>query len=274
MSNHDERVIEEFGDEWIKFNYENMDKQKLKENFNQYFNIFPWDKLREEAEGFDMGCGTGRWAQFVAPKVGTLNCIEPSHAIEVAKKILGSHPNVTFLRETTENCSLPPNSQDFGYCLGVLHHIPNTQKALNDCTKLLKKGAPFLVYLYYDFENKPYWFKFLWSLSDFGRKIISNLPRPLKYSTTTAIAFLIYLPFAKLAYFAEKLGVDVRNYPLADYRHRPFYQCKNDALDRFGTRLEQRFSRKDIEELLTKAGCDQIKFSDNTPFWCCVALKK
>ena len=63
-----------------------MDKQKLKENFNQYFNIFPWDKLREEAEGFDMGCGTGKWAQFVAPKVGTLNCIEPSHAIEVAKK--------------------------------------------------------------------------------------------------------------------------------------------------------------------------------------------
>ena len=97
-------------------------------------------------------------------------------------------------------------------------------------------------------------------------KLFPNFPRPLKYSTTTAIAFLIYLPFAKLAYFAEKLGVDVRNYPLADYRHRPFYQCKNDALDRFGTRLEQRFSRKDIEELLTKAGCDQIKFSDNTPF--------
>jgi Leucine-rich repeat (LRR) protein len=35
-----------------------------------------------------MGCGSGRWAKFVAPKVGLLNCIDPSIAIKLHKKNL------------------------------------------------------------------------------------------------------------------------------------------------------------------------------------------
>ena len=46
------------------------------------------------------------------------------------QKNLIKNKNVAFFRETTENCSLNLASQDFGYCLGVLHHIPDTQKAL------------------------------------------------------------------------------------------------------------------------------------------------
>jgi hypothetical protein len=44
---------------------------------------------------------------------------------------------------------------------------------------------------------------------------------------------------------------------------------QNDALDRFGTRLEQRFSKRDIEEMITKAGFDvtTLRFSDIEPFW-------
>jgi SAM-dependent methyltransferase len=274
MSNKDEKVIKDFGEEWTKFDYSSIDTLKLKENFDQYFNIFPWDVLPKDAVGFDMGCGTGRWAQFVAPKVKTLNCVEPSDAIYAAKKNLIANKNVTFFKETTENCSLSPGSQDFGYCLGVLHHIPNTQYALNDCTKLLKSGAPILLYLYYSFENKPLWFKALWKLSDYIRKVISICPKPIKHFLVSLIAIFVYFPLTHLAFILEKIGFNVENIPLADYRKKPFYQCKNDALDRFGTRLEQRFSKSQITEMLTNAGCKGVKFSPNTPFWCCVAFKK
>lgn len=274
MSNIDKKVIEEFGEEWTKFDYSHIDVKKLNENFNQYFSIFPWDKLPKNAVGFDMGCGTGRWAQFVAPKVKTLNCIEPSDAINVAKKNLIKNKNIAFFRETTENCSLNPASQDFGYCLGVLHHIPDTQKALKDCTRLLKPGAPILLYLYYSFENKPIWFKFLWKVSDYIRKFISISPKPVKHFLAAFIALLVYFPLSRMAYILEKAGLNVENIPLADYRQKPFYQCKNDSLDRFGTRLEQRFSKSQITDMLTNAGCSGIQFSSSTPFWCCVAFKK
>ena len=274
MSNKDEKVIQEFGEEWTKFDYSSIDTEKLNENFDQYFSIFPWDILPKDAVGFDMGCGTGRWAQFVAPKVKTLNCVEPSDAINAAKKNLINNKNVIFLRETTENCSLSAGSQDFGYCLGVLHHIPNTQEALNDCTKLLKSGAPILLYLYYSFENKPVWFKALWKVSNYIRKFISVSPKPIKHFLAALIALLVYFPFSRLAYILEKMGLNVENIPLADYRKKPFYQCKNDSLDRFGTRLEQRFSKSQITEMLTKADCTGVEFSPNTPFWCCIAFKK
>ena len=42
---------------------------------------------------------------------------------------------------------------------------------------------------------------------------------------------------------------------------------RNDALDRFGTSLEQRFSKKEIEEMMRNCGLDHIKFSENIPYW-------
>jgi hypothetical protein len=49
----------------------------------------------------------------------------------------------------------------------------------------------------------------------------------------------------------------------------PFVMLQNDALDRFGTRLEQRYSKKEISEMLGHAGFDleTLKFSDSEPFW-------
>ena len=49
---------------------------------------------------------------------------------------------------------------------------------------------------------------------------------------------------------------------------------RTDALDRFGTRLEQRFSKTMILDMMEKAGLENIKFSKNIPFWCAVGTRK
>lgn len=273
--NKDQKVIEDFGDEWSDFTYEkkNINDEELKKNFLQYFSIFPWSKIPENAEGFDMGCGSGRWAQFVAPQVSNLNCIDPSKAIDIAKLNLKDLDNVTFYNETTDNCSLKDQSQDFGYCLGVLHHIPDTKQALLDCARLLKSGAPFLLYLYYDLENKPIWYRSIWRLTDFLRRLISISPKSIKKISCFMIAAIIYYPFSRLALLMEMLGYDIDNFLLSDYRKKPFYQLRNDALDRFGTRLEQRFSRHQIESMLKNSGFREVQFSENMPFWTCISYK-
>jgi hypothetical protein len=48
---------------------------------------------------------------------------------------------------------------------------------------------------------------------------------------------------------------------------------KTDALDRFGTRLEKRFTKKEIEHMMQQAGLKNIKFSDHEPFWCACGIK-
>jgi SAM-dependent methyltransferase len=59
---------------------------------------------------------------------------------------------VQFHQASVAASGLQPNSQDFGYSLGVLHHVPNTAAAIRSCTELLKPGAPLLLYLYYAFD--------------------------------------------------------------------------------------------------------------------------
>ena len=271
--NKNDKVIKEFGEEWTRYDFTNFPKERIFERFQTYFDIFPWAQISKESEGFDMGCGSGRWAQFVAPKVKKLFCIEPSKAINVAKSNLKEFTNVQYLEETTSTCSLGDSSQDFGFCLGVLHHIPNTASALKDCSRLLKKGAPFLLYIYYNFEDKPWWFIGIWKVSDFLRRVISILPKIPKNIICDLIAITIYFPLTRLAILLESLGIDVSSMPLSDYRKEPFYIYRNDALDRFGTRLEQRFSKLQVTEMLTSAGFDDITISEGTPYYIYLAYK-
>ena len=273
-NNVDWEVVSDFGDEWEEFQFNKDNSDILLKAWQQYFNIFPWNDISKNSNGFDMGCGTGRWAQFVAPKVGKLSCIDPSSAIEVAKKNLSHFDNIDYLKETSNDCSLANNSQDFGYCLGVLHHIPNTQNGIHDCAKKLKPGAPFLLYLYYNFEDRPLLFKLTWYLSDIIRKVICRFPSKLKKFVCNIIAILIYFPFAKFSKFLEKLSFNVSAIPLSDYRNKSLYIMQNDALDRFGTKLEQRFSKAEITTMLRNAGFERIIFSDTTPFWTCISYKK
>jgi hypothetical protein len=48
---------------------------------------------------------------------------------------------------------------------------------------------------------------------------------------------------------------------------------RNDSLDRFGTPLEKRFTKTEIEDLLTDVGFKDIQFSNQTPYWHCIAKK-
>ena len=190
----------------------------------------------------DVGCGNGRNMENKNYRfIGIDNC---NKFIEICnKKNLEKYKNISFLNQTTQNCSLEVESQDFGYCLGVLHHIPDTNEAIRDCARILKKGAPFLIYVYYDFENKPRWFKIIWKISDYIRRMISKLPTNAKKLICDIIAFTIYFPLSRFANLLSKLNINAENVPLSDYKNKTIYQLRNDALDRFGTRLEKRFSK-------------------------------
>ena len=275
MDNIDKKVVKDFGIEWDRFQQSELSLDELKKAWNPYFGIFPMDELHENSIGFDMGCGSGRWAQFIANRVGTLNCIDPSsQALEVAKKNLSEFSNINFINASVGDDILEEETQDFGYCLGVLHHVPDTLAGIKSCAMILKQNAPFLIYLYYDFENRSFVFKWIWKLSDLLRRVISQLPSKVKVIMAAIIALLVYFPLARFSLVLEKLGINVRGIPLSYYRDRHYYFMRTDALDRFGTRLEKRFSRQDINSMLTEAGFKDIKFSDNRPFWVCLARKK
>lgn len=273
--NIDHDVVADFGREWSRFDQAALPEAELQAIFDRYFAIFPWHELAEGAIGFDLGCGSGRWAGLVASRVAELHCIDASaEALEVARARLASLANCRMHLATVDDLPLQQGSMDFGYSLGVLHHLPDTQAALKRCVGTLKPGAPFLVYLYYAFDNRPAWFRAVWKASDLLRRLVSSAPYPLKYFISQAIALLIYLPLARLARMAERAGMNPRSLPLSAYRAASFYTMRTDALDRFGTRLEHRFTRREIEQMMMSSGLERISFSDSEPYWCAVGYRR
>jgi len=273
-NNIDSKTVDGFGDEWIRFDQSELSEKELVNRFNEYFNVFPWESLPKNPIGFDAGCGSGRWAKIVSRRVKTLHCIEPSSAINVAIKNLETTKNCIFHHVDIDNIPFKDNSMDFGYSLGVLHHMPDTLDGLKKCVIKLKIGAPFLVYLYYSFDNKPYWFQLIWKFSNYLRIFISKRSYNIRFFLSQLIAIFVYLPLANLAKIFEKLGFKVNNFPLSYYRKYSFYSMRTDALDRFGTRLEVRFSKSEIKKMLVESGLTNIKFSNSSPYWCASGIKE
>jgi SAM-dependent methyltransferase len=264
--NIDTATVSGFGEEWAAFDQSALPAEERQAMFDGYFAVFPFDSLPPNAEGFDIGCGSGRWAALMAPRVGLLHCIDPAEkALDVARRNVSG---AQFHLADVDSIPLADGSQDFGYSLGVLHHIPDTGKALQACVRKLKPSAPFLLYLYYAFDNRPAWYRFIWEVSDLFRRGICRLPFPARKIVTSAIALTIYWPLARASRFIGP------NSPLHAYRDSSLYTMRTDALDRFGTRLERRFTREEIRKMMTSAGLTRIRFSDAVPYWTAVGFRE
>lgn len=146
---------------------------------------------------------------------------------------------------------------------------------MKKCVDKLKSNGYFLVYLYYNFEQRGMLFKTIFWLSSLLRFFVSKLPSSLKKLTCNLLAVSLYLPLIYFSKFIERLGLKkISNFiPLSYYKTHSLNIIFNDALDRFGTPLEQRFSKEEIFTMMEKVGLTDIVFSDNEPYWHAVGRK-
>jgi SAM-dependent methyltransferase len=275
-ANVDVATVQGFGREWQTFTQESgaLSDQDRAAIFHCYFDLFPWHLVGSESVGADISCGSGRWAQLVAPRVGRLlACDASAAALAVARRNLEHHSNVEFHLAPIDRLPVADGALDFAYCLGVLHHVPEPERALGAIARKLKPGAPLLVYLYYAFDNRPRWYRALWQLTNSARLAIARLPYKSQLVFTTLIALLVYWPLARSAALLDRCGLLPSGWPLAWYRDKSLYVMRTDAFDRFCTRLEHRFTRAEIADMLERAGFEQIAFSPHEPYWCAVGIR-
>ena len=277
--NLDQGVIDGFGHEWAAFDYaETETAEALDAQFAAYcapLDLGDFNPTTSVAG--DFGAGSGRWSSRLAQYFSLVYALEPSNgASQVLRKKFTGDPKIVVLQETVGANSIPAASLDLAMSLGVLHHIPDTALAIKDVSRSIKPGGVFLCYLYYNLENKPTYYKVIFKGVNVMRRVISASPQKVRRLSATVIAAIVYWPLARLSRVLSKLGRNTSNLPLHHYADMPFVMLANDALDRFGTSLEQRFSKAEITEMLRAADFDltTLKFSDSEPFWTFAINKK
>lgn len=267
MANVDGKTVEGFGEEWSAFRQDALSDGERAELFHQYFSLVDFSPRPERA--LDFGCGSGRWSKLVAPLVGELvACDASAPALRIARANVTA-ANVRFVQATPDCLPFPAAYFDFIFSLGVLHHVPDTAGAIASLAEKLRPGGTLLLYLYYDFDNRPAWFRALWRVTNLGRRGISRLPFFLRRALAEAIAVGLYWPLARIArYFPVS-----PSWPLRFYAERSFYTMRTDALDRFGTVLEKRFTQAQIAAMAQAAGLRNLVFSEAEPYWVCAATR-
>ena len=272
--NIDVDTVNSFGEEWTKFS--SFSEKEIKNAGDQYFDIITEDICNSSSVVLDMGCGTGRWSKYLASRVKFIEAIDPSKAVLAASHLTKDLKNVRVTQAGVDSIPFSDESFDFAMGVGVYHHIPDTQKAVSDTVKKIKTGGYLLIYLYYSLDNRGRLYKFIFKMSTIIRKIVSSMPNGLKKMTCDFIALFVYMPFVMLARLFKIIfskGIIWKKIPLSYYHDKSWNIIKNDALDRFGTPLEQRFSKKELVQILESCGMEDVVVSDGLPYWHAVGRK-
>lgn len=272
--NIDSEVVKTFGEEWLKF--KDYSDEEIALFATQYFDILDDSMINKNTYALDIGCGTGRWTKYLAKRIGFVEAIDPSDAVIAADYLLKDVENVRITQASVETIPFADETFDFAMSIGVLHHIPDTQKAMIDCVKKVKKGGYFYCYLYYNLDRRGILYKSIFRISDIIRYFVSRMPSRLKRFSCDVLALVIYMPFVFLSTFLSFIGLKklAKKVPLSDYVNKTFFIIRNDSLDRFGTKLEHRFSKKEVIEMMKNSGLEDIVVGPGSPYYHAVGKKR
>ncbi len=249
-----------FGEEWQRFP-EILPEHRRE--FSQYFDLVNILDLKG-SRVCDLGCGIGRWSYFLKNSCRELVLVDFSEAIFVARHNLRDVKHALFFMGDLKRLPFKDNFADFLFCLGVLHHLPTN--ALDEVRRLKRYTSSLLIYLYYSLDNRPLFFRFLLSITTFVRLMVSKIRNHYFRSIFTNLtAIFVYFSMIGLGKIFNLFGPG-HYVPLYEcYNNKGMKRIRQDVYDRFFTRIEQRFSRKEIMTLKDTFG--NIIVSESLPYW-------
>jgi SAM-dependent methyltransferase len=251
------RTYRSFGFEWQSFSAQ---IDAYRENFRWYLEPLP-DPPGASALVLDAGCGMGRHTRHFLAAGAEVLALDASPAIDVAAR---NNPAGEGLFVQADLLHLPVREGAFDLvcCLGVLHHIEDTEAGLAQLVRAVRPGGWVLVYLYHDPAERSAWRGALLSLVGTARRVTTRLPMGVLRTLTWLIAGCLWLGYvgpAKLLVRVRSLSGIVRSVPLGQYVDYPFRVLWNDQFDRFSAPLEKRYRRAAVEALLTRAGLEELR---------------
>ena len=249
-----------FGREWQSFP---QILPEHEEEFQQYFDLVDLDELRGKRI-CDLGCGIGRWSYFLKDVVKELVLVDFSDAIFVARQNLRDCDRSVFFMADVLQLPFRDDCVEFIVCIGVVHHLPTHGL---EVVRGLKRLAPnLLVYVYSALDGRPFHYRLILGPVNVIRRLLCHLKsEPLRVVLTWFLTVVFYFPLIAIGYCFRPFGLS-RYVPLFDFYHgKSVRRIRQDAYDRFFTRIEQRFDRQEISAL--KDTFDAVTISPGIPMW-------
>jgi 2-polyprenyl-3-methyl-5-hydroxy-6-metoxy-1,4-benzoquinol methylase len=249
-----------FGYEWHRFPemYDEWERQFL-------------DYMQPHGPGFfrgkkvlDAGCGNGRFAYYAAKYGAEVWAIDLGPAVEVARHNTES-VGANVVQADLHNPPFALESFDFIYSIGVLHHLPDPEVAFRNLLRFLKPGGEVQIYLYWKPESRPIKSLLLSGIAG-ARRLTTRMPHKavhvLAYPAA-ASAFLFFVWPYRIMKRVPPLERLAEELPMKQYASYPFRVCVNDQLDRLSAPIENRYTRADVQNWLSRASLESPIVGEN-----------
>ncbi len=164
-----------FGFQWRVFARTQLDSQQSRRSeadFRRRTGFRP-----EDLDGkiiLDVGCGMGRFAEVATLWGAHVVAVDMSVAAEVAARNLANR-SATIFQADVFKLPFAPESFDYIYSIGVLHHTPDCEHAFKVLPPLLKPGGRIAIWLYSAYTR---WYR----CSDLYRHITRHMPPKLLHA--------------------------------------------------------------------------------------------
>jgi len=161
-----------FGFQWQVFGRTQLDSEqslRSEDDFRRRTGFRPVDLKGKLV--LDVGCGMGRFAEVATRWGAQVVGIDLSLAAEIAARNLADR-QATILQADVFNLPFAPESFDYIYSIGVLHHTPNCERAFKVLPPLLKPGGRIAIWLYSSYTR---WYR----CSDLYRHLTRRMPPQL-----------------------------------------------------------------------------------------------
>lgn len=148
-----------FGNEWNMFPKTQLDSYTgttiSRDRFKEVAQTDP-AKLANKLT-LECGCGMGRFLEVLAKAGANVVGIDYSSAADAAFANLREYPNVLILQGDLFDLPFQAASFDFVYSIGVLHHTPNTRRALRAISRYVKPVGALSIWVYRKYRlPRPY----------------------------------------------------------------------------------------------------------------------
>jgi SAM-dependent methyltransferase/uncharacterized protein YbaR (Trm112 family) len=254
------KTTDSFGFEWTHFSEMYPEWES---NFRDYMFPLTAESFRGK-KVLDAGCGIGRHAYYAARCGAEVWAVDISDAVEVAaRNTEGTGTNI--VQADLNHLPFREDSFDLVYSMGVLHHLPDPERAFRYLLRFLKPGGEFRMFVYWAPEGQPFKRLLLKAVAAV-RMLTVRLPHRLLYPLSYIAAFLVWTCFVwpyRASTRIPMLSKTAGRIPLRQYSYYPFRVCVNDQFDRLSAPLERRYTRVQVQQFLKSAGLEELNVFPN-----------
>ncbi len=140
----DDQHLASFGRQWNKYEVAHDDEDRA--TFQAKTGIALGDVKGQRV--LDAGCGGGRYSKVCGEAGANVIGADHSTAVSKARQLCARLPNVAFVQADLKRLPLEPQSFDFVFSIGVMHHDADTKSVFDAVAQFVKPGGRYSVWLY------------------------------------------------------------------------------------------------------------------------------